>query len=219
MPFVVAVSGFKDSGKTTLCVELVERLKERGVDVAFIKHSCESPLSDASTDSGRMLMRGVPSLLWSDEGVRLERAGDLSLEEIVYRFFPAVDIVVVEGAKSLPLPRIWVAPGGEVPEAVSGVIARYDRARTESRPEERLFGSEGVEALASLLFDRWRRAEPTGVALYGGTRRIPAKAFVADFLAGGVKGMVRALKGGEDLAQGLTLFIGREETGDGEEES
>lgn len=215
MPFVVAVSGFKDSGKTTLCMELVERLKERGVDVAFIKHSCESPLSGASTDSGRGLLRGVPTLLWSDEGVRLERAGALSLEEVVYHFFPAVDVVIVEGAKALPLPRIWVAPGGDVPEAVPGVIARYDRTRTENRPEERLFGSEGGEALASLLFDMWRRAEPTDVALYGGTRRIPAKAFVADFLAGGVKGMVRALKGGEDLAQGLSLFISRERTGDG----
>ncbi|QTX31573.1 molybdopterin-guanine dinucleotide biosynthesis protein MobB [Aminithiophilus ramosus] len=134
MPFVVAVSGFKDSGKTTLCVELVERLKERGVDVAFIKHSCESPLSGASTDSGRILMRGVPALLWSDEGVRLERAGDLSLEEIVYRFFPAVDIVLVEGAKSLPLPRIWVAPGGRCPRrspasspATTGLGAKADR--------------------------------------------------------------------------------------------
>lgn len=219
MPFVLAISGFKDSGKTTLSLRLMEHFRERGIDVAFVKHSRESPLSDVSTDSGKAVNGGVPTLFWGDEGLRLERAGSFGLDEILHRFFPAADIVVVEGAKSLALPRVWVAQGGEVPEDVRGVIARYDWSRTESRLEDRLFGSGGEAELASFIVDLWRKAEPTGFVLYGGTRRIPAKAFVADFISGGVRGMVRALKGGSDPSQELSLFIRGEEIPRGEDES
>lgn len=206
MPFIIAVSGFKDSGKTTLCMRLLDHFKKEGLDAAFFKHGCEPILSDSSTDSGKAVARGVPALLWNDKGIRLEKAGEFSLEEIVAVFFPAVDIVVVEGAKNVSLPRVWV--GGErPPEEIKGVLARYDPVGEKTSPEERLYGKGGEDLLASFLVGLWRRAEPTGVSLYEGHRRIPVKDFVADFLAGGVLGMVGTLKGCRLTEDGLSLFV------------
>lgn len=208
MPFVVAVSGFKESGKTTLCLDLLDRFRQAGLEVGFVKHSagCHGrPLIPADRDSGRGASAAIPSLLWTDEGIRLEEARSFDIEEILFRFFPAVDIVVVEGAKILPLPRVWVGPA-DPPGEVKGIFARYDH-RTCGDLSRNLYGGGDEGLLAQRIIDLCRKAESTGVALYGGRRRIPAKSFVADFIAGGVLGMVSALKGAQWARDGLSLFI------------
>ncbi|MDO4556353.1 MAG: molybdopterin-guanine dinucleotide biosynthesis protein B, partial [Lachnospiraceae bacterium] len=54
IPFVFAVSGYKNSGKTTLLTHLIEELTERGYKVAVIKHDGHDFESDVpGTDSWR----------------------------------------------------------------------------------------------------------------------------------------------------------------------
>ena len=45
MILVVGVCGYKDSGKTTLCREILERLEARGVRTGFVKRTAERVLS------------------------------------------------------------------------------------------------------------------------------------------------------------------------------
>ena len=45
MPLLIAVSGFKDSGKTSLARTLLARLADRGLRLAFIKHTDRDVLS------------------------------------------------------------------------------------------------------------------------------------------------------------------------------
>ncbi|HCP07152.1 MAG TPA: molybdopterin-guanine dinucleotide biosynthesis protein MobB, partial [Synergistaceae bacterium] len=54
MPFIVAVSGFKNSGKTTLCRKLLPLLKDAGLDAAYVKRTHEEVLSPEGTDSGQL---------------------------------------------------------------------------------------------------------------------------------------------------------------------
>lgn len=57
-PFVFAISGYKNSGKTTLICRLIPELKRRGYRVAVIKHDGHDFVGDVpGTDSFRQIGR------------------------------------------------------------------------------------------------------------------------------------------------------------------
>lgn len=59
-PVVVAVSGVKNSGKTTLIVEMLPHLTAAGLQVAVIKHDGHCFLPDPpGTDTGRFMAAGA----------------------------------------------------------------------------------------------------------------------------------------------------------------
>ncbi len=140
MPFVLAVSGLKNSGKTTLCGVLLECLRRKGLRCAYVKHGSHRVCSDPGTDTGKFVEAGFPSVWWGEDGLRVELGhvrhassgvafsplsdGEI-LAEMTSRFFPGFDLVLLEGGKHLTLPRIWVGAPETVPEDVRGIIAFY----------------------------------------------------------------------------------------------
>jgi molybdopterin-guanine dinucleotide biosynthesis protein B len=140
MPFVLAVSGLKNSGKTTLCGVLLEMLREKGLRCAYVKHGSHRVCSAPGTDTGKFVEAGFPSVWWGEDGLRVELGrvrhalsgaapsplddGEI-LAEMTSRFFPGFDLVLLEGGKHLSLPRIWVGAPETVPESVRGIIAFY----------------------------------------------------------------------------------------------
>jgi len=46
MKAILAVSGFKNSGKTTLCLKLASCLRQMGVRVGFVKHTHENVVGE-----------------------------------------------------------------------------------------------------------------------------------------------------------------------------
>ena len=125
---IFAVSGFKNSGKTTLCMKLLEELGRLGVRTGYIKRTAEEALSPRAADTGRAAGLGVSSALWGSDGLRIESpAVGVTPEYIVARYFPDAEIVIVEGGKYLDLPKIWVENGEPRPEEVVGVFMTYDR--------------------------------------------------------------------------------------------
>ncbi len=205
MPFVISVAGFKDTGKTSLCRILLKGLRSRGVRVAYFKHCSHEVLSPAGTDTGSVRSMGIDVAYAGTDGVRIEPVVKDDVRSMVDRLFPDRDVVIVEGAKETPLARIWVGGPETLPPDVAGVLAYYGEGHvpTDGHP---LFAFGEEEALVDLVETLWRKAEAGGVVVMIDGRRVPVKDFVADFIQGGIAGMLKALKGVEGLEKGFSVF-------------
>ncbi len=194
MKAFVAVSGFKNSGKTTLCLDLASRLEGMGIRVGFVKRTHEAILGKGGTDTGFFLGQGIPTILWGPDGVRKEaQEVQPELEWLVERLMPDVDLVLLEGGKDLPLPRIWVGPPEDCPKGVGGIFARYSReGRTDKTPS---FGPGEEDQLASLLAERLVRGKVfPSISLHVDGRNVFLKPYLAKFLQESIQGMLRSLK-------------------------
>jgi molybdopterin-guanine dinucleotide biosynthesis protein B len=177
---IVCVCGLKDSGKTTLCVKILEMLTQRGCHVGFIKRTSEEVLSPDSTDTGKALGSVGSAVLLGPDGARLDMTGQWDVRELAMRVFPTKDLVMVEGGKSLRFPKVWV--GNEVPKGVEGVFFTYSG------------GDEELEELCEKLLNMAREGHKRS-RVFTPAGEVPMKDFVADFVRGGLLGMVRELKG------------------------
>ncbi|WP_350333695.1 molybdopterin-guanine dinucleotide biosynthesis protein B [Coralliovum pocilloporae] len=101
---VFGVTGWKNSGKTTLVTRLITELTERGYRVASVKHAHHTiDIDTPGTDSYRHRQAGaqeVALVAGSRWAIMHELAGEPepSLETIISRLGPS-DIVMVEGFK------------------------------------------------------------------------------------------------------------------------
>jgi len=110
---IVAIVGWKNSGKTTLTVALVAELVRRGRSVATVKHAHHSfQIDDAETDSARHRRAGATQVaVVSSERLALVRefrgAAEPGLAEVVAMLQPC-DVIVAEGYKRAPVAKIEV---------------------------------------------------------------------------------------------------------------
>jgi molybdopterin-guanine dinucleotide biosynthesis protein B len=108
----LSVVGKSDSGKTTLLEKLIPELKRRGYRVAVIKHDVHGFSIDIpGKDSWRLQQAGADQVLIAAPDKlahirRLER--ELPLEEILAGI-SGVDLILTEGYKRGPLPKIEVS--------------------------------------------------------------------------------------------------------------
>ena len=208
MPFILAVSGLKNSGKTTLCRNLIPLLIEEGINTAYAKHTHEKIFSRSSSDTDLLIEEMSRAALWGPDGIRLEETDEnIDPQTLAARFFPGRDLLILEGGKSFPLPRIWVGSPTEIPEDVTGVMAFYDRSNPCSK--KRHFAPGGERELAALVATIVRSAEASPAEIYCGDKRIPAKHFVGEFITGSILGMLRSLKGDFDTGKGIGLYLRR----------
>lgn len=196
MPFVVAVSGYKNSGKSTLCRTLLKHLRAQKIPVGYIKHTCERIMDELHGDTGHAQGEGFETLLWGADGVRFEgpASEQTQYEELAARFFPDARLVLLEGAKSVSVPKIWVCGQGEesAPDTVGGIFAVYDRSGAGNGVS--VYGAGEEHALAARLAKMVSGENALSAEVTIGGRRLPMKDFVADFVRGGVLGMLASLK-------------------------
>ncbi|ATU93690.1 molybdopterin-guanine dinucleotide biosynthesis protein B [Phyllobacterium zundukense] len=101
---IFGITGWKNSGKTTLTVKLVNELTRRGWKVSTIKHAHHDfDIDKEGTDSWRHRKAGAGEVaIVSDQRWalmhELAEEGEPSLAEIIARFAPC-DLVLVEGYK------------------------------------------------------------------------------------------------------------------------
>ncbi len=110
---VIGISGYSGSGKTTLLEKVIPLLVAEGLRVSLIKHAHHGfDVDQPGKDSYRHRQAGCAEVLVSS-GQRwvmmheLRGAPEPSLQEQLKRFSPC-DLVLVEGYKSEPIPRIEV---------------------------------------------------------------------------------------------------------------
>ena len=109
-PPVVSFVAKSNTGKTTLIEKVIAELKHRGYRVGAIKHDAHSfDIDHPGKDSYRLTAAGADSMLiTSPEKLALvkKHACPPTVAELVTAYFPDVDIVLTEGFKMSPLPKI-----------------------------------------------------------------------------------------------------------------
>jgi molybdopterin-guanine dinucleotide biosynthesis protein B len=114
---ILGIAGYSGSGKTTLIEKLVPLLVAEGLRVSLIKHAHHAfEVDQPGKDSWRHRQAGCSEVLVSSSK-RWALMGELrgerepTLEEQLQRFSPC-DLVLVEGWKFDPIPRIEVHRSG-----------------------------------------------------------------------------------------------------------
>jgi molybdopterin-guanine dinucleotide biosynthesis protein MobB len=123
---LISIVGLKNAGKTTLLVALARELKRRGRRVASIKHSTHPATIDfQGTDSWRHYHEGlVDGVLIASPDLRVlfeRKPDDTDPETLARTYFADREIVLVEGFKDAPVPKIEIyrAAVGPTPLAKS----------------------------------------------------------------------------------------------------
>lgn len=98
---VLAVSGRKNTGKTTLLEGLVETLSSSGIRAAVIKHDGHEFDADVpGTDSWRMKKAGAyASAVYSGTKFSLVKEKEGLEAEDLFQYVPEADIILLEGQK------------------------------------------------------------------------------------------------------------------------
>lgn len=105
----IAFSGPSNSGKTTLILKVAKRFLESNLKVAIIKHdpSDKAKFDVEGKDSYKFSSLGVDVVVTSPTRTTYFSKSQKDLNDIV-KMIDNFDILIVEGLKTLPLPRISI---------------------------------------------------------------------------------------------------------------
>ena len=107
--FVIGLAGWSGSGKTTLAEKLIAGLAARGLDVATLKHAHHA--FDADTpgkDSYRHRKAGARQVIVSSRARSVLFTENADRGESLLDALAPADIVIVEGYKREPIPKIEI---------------------------------------------------------------------------------------------------------------
>jgi molybdopterin-guanine dinucleotide biosynthesis adapter protein len=136
---VSAFTGQSNSGKTTLILKLSRYLQELGYKVCIVKHdpSDKALFDKEGKDSYQFFATGADVVVVSPTRTTLFKQQTSSIDEIV-ELFGEFDYLLVEGLKTLPLPRIAVQRGSldEKYFEISDAIVTDDTIGANEIPKE-----------------------------------------------------------------------------------
>lgn len=159
---ILSVVGRSQSGKTTLLEKLIRELAGRGRRVGTIKHHYHGPVTVdvPGKDSWRHRQAGAHAVaLVSPDTVFVVRdaPASLSLETLTYLAFCGVDLVLTEGFKSGPMPKIEVNRRAQQAPLLCGpadrlaaVVSDWDTGAPVPH-----FGLEDIPPLADFIEQRY----------------------------------------------------------------
>ena len=160
-PPALSIIGWSGVGKTTLVERLVPELRALGLRVGVVKHSSDMhPLHRAGSDTERFEHAGAELVAFATPAgvqVTVRQQPAEALPALLGRFADAVDVVLVEGWKDGPLPKleVWREGHGTLLAATrSDVLAVVTDAPMlpEGAPEGlRRFGTQEPRELAVFI--------------------------------------------------------------------
>lgn len=161
---ILAISGYSNSGKTTLIEQLVPLLKRQGLTVAVVKHDAHRiDVDRPGKDSDRFFKAGADVYLRGNQGLCRQHPTQLpAIEQELLDLARRYDLIVVEGFKHLPLSRIWLHADDAhlIPADIPDVLADL------SRDTDRLaFCRRFID---DWLPRQWLGSSVTGLVLIGG---------------------------------------------------
>ena len=126
-PAVFAISGEKNSGKTTLIEGVVSILTQRGYAVAVIKHDGHAFEPDvAGTDTRRFYDAGAAgTAVFDGEKCMLVRRRAVN-EQQLFEAFRDVDLILIEGLKDSDYPKLFLKAGEwQDPKDVADMLVKH----------------------------------------------------------------------------------------------
>ena len=157
---VMGIVGWKNSGKTTLVVELVRILTGKGFKVATVKHAHHNfDIDQPGKDSYRHREAGATDVIVAS-GARwaqvheLRGAPEPELDDLLPKVSADIDIVLVEGFKRDPHAKIEVIP----PDFDGELLTRTD-------PDVVAIASDAGD-LPDVSVPVLRRSDPQQVAAF-----------------------------------------------------
>ncbi len=167
-PIFLSIAGWSGSGKTTLMEKLLPLLRQHGLSVAVAKHSGKDLDTDHSgKDSHRYRLAGAdPAILVGPHLVTAwkELTSKTKWQDVVRNLSSTKDLVLCEGFKSEPLPRIEVLGEKKLLALDGCTLARvkpYDLKEMTSCPIDDnlpLFAREDLTGIC-LFIKNWLREE------------------------------------------------------------
>lgn len=111
-PAVIAVSGVKNSGKTTFLTHILPLLRNQGLAVAVIKHDGHRFEPDvAGTDSYRLRQAGAEAAaVFCEEHFMLIRNREVTAAWLIEQFSD-MDLILLEGLKDSAYKKIEIIRG------------------------------------------------------------------------------------------------------------
>jgi molybdopterin-guanine dinucleotide biosynthesis adapter protein len=110
---IIGLAGWSGSGKTTLLIRLIPCLVARGLTVSTLKHAHHGfDVDQPGKDSHSHRIAGATEVMVGSSARfalvhELRGAAEPALQDLLARMSP-VDLVVVEGYKAAPIPKLEV---------------------------------------------------------------------------------------------------------------
>ncbi|MBR3641543.1 MAG: molybdopterin-guanine dinucleotide biosynthesis protein B [Oscillibacter sp.] len=154
LPLVFAVSGVKNSGKTTLIERLIGAFRARGHAVAVIKHDGHRFSPDTvGTDSRRFYDAGAAaSAVFDAEKLAVTCRGETDVERLIAALSELADVIVLEGFKSSAYRKVELVRSGNSDAPVCADAIAYV-TDLPLRTEAPRFGFSEAEKLVDFLLE------------------------------------------------------------------
>lgn len=165
-PYFYAISGVKNSGKTTLITKLLPVLTGQGLKVATIKHDGHDFQTDVpGTDTFAHFQAGAyGTVVFSDHKYMVvkqqpvEEPSEKLTPEQMAAWFPEADLILLEGFKDSGYPKLEIIRGVNSSGCVCkghnlrAVVTDLEPGAIEGLPEEApVFGLEDAEKIAEFI--------------------------------------------------------------------
>jgi len=110
---VFAFAGFSNSGKTTLVCKVIASLKDQGIRIASVKHDGHDfSMDQQGKDTWKHQQAGaeVVAITSANKLAILDYRSYERTEQLkqVLQYIRDVDLIIVEGFKTIPIPKIFI---------------------------------------------------------------------------------------------------------------
>lgn len=119
-PVLIAVSGVKNSGKTTLIEKIIPKLTEQGLKVATVKHDGHDFEGDVEgTDTYKHKRAGAygTAIFSKNKFMIIKEQKDTQENELI-EYFKEADIILLEGFKNSDYPKLEIVRKGNSENSV-----------------------------------------------------------------------------------------------------
>lgn len=153
---IIAISGVKNSGKTTLITKLLPLLKEKGLKIATIKHDGHDFEPDVeSTDTYKHRASGAyGTAIFSDgKWMLIKEETNISATDL-FKFFPEADLIILEGFKFSDYPKVEIVRScvSNLPVSKPETVIAYISDLENFHKEVRQFKLDEIKELSDFLY-------------------------------------------------------------------